>query len=644
MARSTVFLRGMRLPPRSPSLAVTTIAAAGVHDPVAKGLGAEAAEDDGVHRADPRAGEHRVGEGRDHGHVDADPVSLPDAVAQQHVGHPADVVLQLPVGDVLVRPDLVLGPDDGRLLAEGPQVPVDAVEAGVQPAPRVPREVHLVVVGVEDRLPRMEPGEGLRLLAPEPLGVVQGEAVEPLVLLQAPDVGAGGDVRLHGIQALGQGAPPSRVRRPILSRLQSTDEHGQARPHRRRPRADPGAHPQHPRGREERARSRSVEAGTGMECLKAADSKGPFDLILLDVNLPDMDGFEVCTAIRRVDKQVPDRVRDRQGRAQGLRRRPRGGRRLLPREAHRPRLAALDGRPVHERQPAGSARRRPSPRTPRDPAAGRPSPATSPSSTRTSSGARTWRGCSAPAATASRSRSAAAGSSRAWSSGSPDLFIVSLAYPRPLGAQRPPRRAPGPRRRPPRPGAPRPLRPRRPDRGRRGHPRAHRRRGAATSGSARLLRMQADRRLLQRKVQELLGLYKISWAFSLAGGADALYGHLARQSAEVLRAEKGARARSSTPSAGRWWRSTTASASPGSRSPRARYSVDGEARSRWNFRKNGPLMSNKAQADSRLLPEIAAELGLQSVLVAPMNRGPQVHGLLARGRPGAGRAPSPRRT
>jgi DNA-binding response OmpR family regulator len=49
----------------------------------------------------------------------------------------------------------------------------------------------------------------------------------------------------------------------------------------------------------------SVEAGTGMECLKAADSKGPFNLILLDVTLPDMDGFEVCTAIRRVDKHVP---------------------------------------------------------------------------------------------------------------------------------------------------------------------------------------------------------------------------------------------------------------------------------------------------------------------------------------------------
>jgi DNA-binding response OmpR family regulator len=48
-----------------------------------------------------------------------------------------------------------------------------------------------------------------------------------------------------------------------------------------------------------------VEAGSGKDCLMAADARGPFDLILLDVNLPDMDGFDVCRAIRRVDTEVP---------------------------------------------------------------------------------------------------------------------------------------------------------------------------------------------------------------------------------------------------------------------------------------------------------------------------------------------------
>jgi DNA-binding response OmpR family regulator len=48
-----------------------------------------------------------------------------------------------------------------------------------------------------------------------------------------------------------------------------------------------------------------VEASTGTECLKAMDQKGPFDLILLDVNLPDMDGFSVCKALRSVETRVP---------------------------------------------------------------------------------------------------------------------------------------------------------------------------------------------------------------------------------------------------------------------------------------------------------------------------------------------------
>jgi len=48
-----------------------------------------------------------------------------------------------------------------------------------------------------------------------------------------------------------------------------------------------------------------VEAGTGTECLKAVDRQGPFNLILLDVNMPDMDGYAVCRALRTVEKHVP---------------------------------------------------------------------------------------------------------------------------------------------------------------------------------------------------------------------------------------------------------------------------------------------------------------------------------------------------
>jgi len=48
-----------------------------------------------------------------------------------------------------------------------------------------------------------------------------------------------------------------------------------------------------------------VEAATGTDCLKAVDKQGPFDLILLDVTLPDMDGYSVCRALRTVEAKVP---------------------------------------------------------------------------------------------------------------------------------------------------------------------------------------------------------------------------------------------------------------------------------------------------------------------------------------------------
>jgi DNA-binding response OmpR family regulator len=48
-----------------------------------------------------------------------------------------------------------------------------------------------------------------------------------------------------------------------------------------------------------------IEAGTGTDCLKTIEKSGPFDLILLDVNLPDMDGYSVCRGLRHVDKKVP---------------------------------------------------------------------------------------------------------------------------------------------------------------------------------------------------------------------------------------------------------------------------------------------------------------------------------------------------
>jgi len=47
----------------------------------------------------------------------------------------------------------------------------------------------------------------------------------------------------------------------------------------------------------QRAGFQVIEAGTGAESIRLASERRP-DLVLLDVNLPDMDGFEVCRRLR----------------------------------------------------------------------------------------------------------------------------------------------------------------------------------------------------------------------------------------------------------------------------------------------------------------------------------------------------------
>ncbi len=55
----------------------------------------------------------------------------------------------------------------------------------------------------------------------------------------------------------------------------------------------------------------------------------------------------------------------------------------------------------------------------------------------------------------------------------------------------------------------------------------------------RLVREVGVQRALRKKTSELLGLYKMSWTFSLAGGAEGLFGQVTRHTAEMLRAERG---------------------------------------------------------------------------------------------------------
>jgi signal transduction histidine kinase len=142
-----------------------------------------------------------------------------------------------------------------------------------------------------------------------------------------------------------------------------------------------------------------------------------------------------------------------------------------------------------------------------------------------------------------------------------------------------------------------------------------------------LVKAQMESRELRRRIEEERRLYGASWAFSLAGGVEQVYGQLARQCAELVGADKALifvfeaerREMVGQPDGYRLTAEQVAL---------ARYPVDGEARSLWNFRVNGPFVSNSAWADPRVLPSLGAALDLRSVMVVPLTRGPQVQGLL----------------
>ena len=156
-------------------------------------LGREAAEHDGMDRADARAGEHRHRDLGNHRQVDRDPVAAPDAFGLQHVGEAAHALVQVAIGDRERFAGVVALPQDRGLVAARAQMPVEAVRADVELAVLEPADTQIIRVKarVLDLRVRADPVEPAPDIAPESFRLIARVPVGELVL-------AGRDARVLG--------------------------------------------------------------------------------------------------------------------------------------------------------------------------------------------------------------------------------------------------------------------------------------------------------------------------------------------------------------------------------------------------------------------------------------------------------------
>jgi hypothetical protein len=129
------------------------------------------AEHHRMHRADPRAGQHRLQRLGDHRHVDDDAVALFHALGTQRPGQRGDAVLQLGEGDLVGDPGDRAVMDDRELRAPARRdMAVDRVPAGVDAAIGEPAAERGGVVEQGFR-GQLRPVEALCGLHPEGLGI-----------------------------------------------------------------------------------------------------------------------------------------------------------------------------------------------------------------------------------------------------------------------------------------------------------------------------------------------------------------------------------------------------------------------------------------------------------------------------------------
>ena len=91
-----------------------------------------------------------------------------------------------------------------------------------------------------------------------------------------------------------------------------------------------------------------ITAGTGQEAIEKVAEDGDIDLVLMDIMMPGMDGYDTMRAIRAQPRfaRAADHRADREGDEGRSREMPRGRRFGLPRQAGRHRSAAWSAAPV----------------------------------------------------------------------------------------------------------------------------------------------------------------------------------------------------------------------------------------------------------------------------------------------------------
>src|SRR5829696_2741708 len=190
--------------------------------------------------ADPGAGQHRIGRFRDHRQIDRDAVALLDGPGPQDVGHLADFVVQLPVGDVPGLRGIVALPDDRGLVAALVEMAVDAVPCGVQDAILEPfdRDVAGGEGDVLDLVEGFHPVDALGLLGPEAIGVRDRTGIH-FAVFGVVDIGAFGPIGGYVVNLVGHLYPPTHCGRTFAtaSRLDCCNDYasrGDARTRRKR--------------------------------------------------------------------------------------------------------------------------------------------------------------------------------------------------------------------------------------------------------------------------------------------------------------------------------------------------------------------------------------------------------------------------